>query len=158
MLQQRTATIAAIFSEVLANLAFMFTEEDLPPSPEGDPWMETTIGYRGPACGSLSFLCTRGFARVLAANLLAIDPEDRDADAKAPDAAKEFMNIVCGQLVTTLHGPEQVFDISIPRNRPLNEGPDLMLSPGPESCTLSVEGFPVQLTFLPGVEPDGRRG
>jgi len=120
MLRQRTATPATIFSEVLANLAFMFTDEDIPAPAPGDPWLETIIEYRGSVCGTLTFLCTRGFARLLAANLLAIDPQDPAADTKAEDAAREFMNIVCGQLVTTLHGAERMFDLSIPRSTPLN--------------------------------------
>ena len=148
MLRQRTATPATIFSEVLANLAFMFTDEDIPAPAPGDPWIETIIEYRGSVCGTLTFLCTRGFARLLAANLLAIDPQDPAADTKAEDAAREFMNIVCGQLVTTLHGAERMFDLSIPRSTPLESPPDLKAFSDSDGCTLSVEGFPVQLILV----------
>gem|GEM_PF-6175632 len=53
---QKTATLTTIFSEVLANLAFMFSEdeEDIIPS-AGDVWLETEIGYRGPQRGALRF-------------------------------------------------------------------------------------------------------
>lgn len=156
MLQQRTATATTIFSEVLANLAFMFVEDDAPAVAPEDRWMETTIGYHGSACGSLRFLCTEGFARLLAANLLAIDPSDPAAGARAGDAAKEFMNIVCGQLVTTLHGSDKVFDITIPESRLLDSAPDLDAVGTLDHCTFSVEGYPVQLTYTPDQRPAGK--
>lgn len=147
--QQKTATLTTIFSEVLANLAFMFTDDEPSVISSGEVWIETTIGYCGPAQGTLTLLCTRDFARLLAANLLGIDPEDEAADAKAHDAAKEFMNIVCGQLVTTLHGTQHVFDISIPIARELPTCPEPPPEGGPETCTLSVEGHRVHLAYMP---------
>jgi CheY-specific phosphatase CheX len=147
--QQKTATLTNIFSEVLANLAFMFTDEGPTVVSAGDVWIETTIGYRGAAEGTLKLLCTRDFAGLLAANLLGIDPEDESVEAKAHDAVKEFMNIVCGQLVTALHGTQKVFDISIPTAEDLPAFPDAP-DEARETCTLSVEGHHVRLSYLPG--------
>jgi CheY-specific phosphatase CheX len=148
--QQKTATLTTIFSEVLANLAFMFTDEEPAVISPGEVWIETTIGYRGTAAGTLTLLCTRDFARLLAANLLGIDPEDETADSRAHDAAKEFINIVCGQLVTTLHGTQHAFDISIPVSRELPTCPEPSGEEGSETCVLSVEGHRVLLAYLPG--------
>lgn len=149
-MQQQTATLTTVFSEVLANLAFMFTDSE-----PGDPvlegtWLETTISYHGPHQGSLHLRCTRAFTVLLAANLLGIDPDDEDAEAGADDAAKEFMNIVCGQLVTTVYGTEPVFNLSIPRSTPLEEPPDLYSEEVSTISTLWVEGHPVQLVYTPG--------
>ena len=47
MLQQKTATLTTIFSEVLANLAFMFTDDEPGPPSAGDIWLETFISYQG---------------------------------------------------------------------------------------------------------------
>jgi len=147
--QQNTATLTTIFSEVLANLAFMFTDDESTVVSAGDVWIETTIGYRGAARGTLKLLCTRDFARLLAANLLGVDPEDPAAESRAHDAAREFMNIVCGQLVTALHGTERVFDISIPTAVDLPSFPEPRQE-DPETCILSVEGHRVQLAYIPG--------
>lgn len=150
--EQKTATLATIFSEVLANLAFMFSdnEDDSIPS-AGDVWLETEIGYRGPQNGTLRFWCTREFTEQLVANLLGIDPENEDVEAQAADAVKEFMNIVCGQLITAIHGTEAVFDLTIPTLRELPETPQF-----PEedsySATLFVEGRPLHLAYELGTE------
>ena len=150
---QKTATLTTIFSEVLANLAFMFSEdeEDIIPS-AGDVWLETEIGYRGPQSGTLRFWCAREFSVRLAANLLGIDPDDDDAESQAVDAVKEFMNIVCGQLITAIHGTEVVFDLTIPALRELSETPRFSEDGGPHSSTLFVEGQRLLLCYEPGPE------
>ena len=150
MPMQKTATLATIFSEVLADLAFMFTDEEDWSSPSDDAWLETTICYQGAANGRLQFRCPREFTRRLASNLLGIEPEKVRVPDDADDAVKEFMNIVCGQLVTTVHGTEDVFNLTIPTVETMVEPPDCTLDDGINVSTLSVEGFRVQLAYQPG--------
>ena len=143
----KTATLATIFSEVLANLAFMFTDEEQPEVTTGDLWLETTISYSGSINGSLKLFCTRDFAVLLAANLLGTDLEDEEAQSDAIDAVKEFMNIVCGQLVTAYHGTEKVFNLTIPEVRELPAAPDLSAAEGDDSTMVCVDGHRVQLSY-----------
>lgn len=147
--QTKTATLKAIFSDVLANLAFMFTDEDIIEPDPGHVWLETTITYQGPKEGTLRFRCPRDFASLLAANLLGIDPEDQDAATQCEDAVKEFMNIVCGQLVTALHGEDDVYNLSIPRTVELYETPDLSDDGGVNMYTVSIDGKPIQMIYEP---------
>jgi CheY-specific phosphatase CheX len=149
MLQQKTATLRTIFSEVLANLAFMFTDEEEAEAPLGDTWLETVISYAGPSSGTLRFRCPTEFSALLAANLLGVDPLDDEAGAKGKDAVKGFMNIVCGQFITTVHGADDIFDLTIPEVLELPEAPDLKAMDSAESAALSVEGHLVQLSYLP---------
>lgn len=149
MPQQTAATLATIFADVLADLAFMFTDDEHRDPDPGDPWIETTIGYRGPASGDLSLRCPRSFTGLLAANLLGASVDDPDAAIAAEDAACEFMNIVCGQLVTALHGTEDVFNLTIPELNELDEAPDLTWDDGQSSSTISVEGNRIQLLYAP---------
>lgn len=153
MPQQKTPTLAAIFSDVLARLAFMFTD-DLPAEPPaGGEWIEASVGYRGPVEGRLVLTCTREFCTVLASNLLGTDPEDPEADTKAEDAVKEFMNIACGQYVTAIHGTEAVFCLSIPAVRPAEAPP--ADDGGPQQALLSVDGHLVRLRHEAGPAPAG---
>lgn len=147
MPQQRAATLATIFSDVLADLAFMFTDDAHEDASPDDPWLETHIGYRGRHCGDLRFRCTRSFTHLLAANLLGAEPGGEDAINSADDAAKEFMNIVCGQLVTALHGSEDIYNLTIPQIHVLETPPDLALDDGDNVSTISVEGHRIQLSF-----------
>ncbi len=150
MQKQKTATLTTIFSDVLANLAFMFTDDDVQLGTPGDQWLETRISYMGPHKGTLVFRCSRSFAVLLAANLLGLDPEDEHAEDSAPDAAREFTHIVCGQLVTTLHGSDDIYNLTIPEVSELLETPDLSDSGGDEESVLSVEGHRIQLIYRPG--------
>lgn len=149
MKQQQTATLTAIFSDVLANLAFMFTD-DSPAEPDpAERWLETTIGYEGTTGGgTLKLVCPASFGRVLAANLLGVDETDPQADEKIADAVSEFMNIVCGQVITALHGTEPVFDLTIPQTCELSAPPDLTPSSDPAVSDLTVEGHPVRLSYM----------
>lgn len=147
MQEQKAATLATIFSDVLADLAFMFTDDECADAAMEEHWLETKIGYRGPVCGDLSFRCTRAFSQLLATNLLGADADGDGNFAEADDAVKEFMNIICGQLVTALHGTEKVFDLTIPKIVALDDEPDLSLNDGASASTISVEGCRVQLLY-----------
>lgn len=151
--EQRTATLTTVFSEVLADLAFMFSDDDLNANPAiADAWLETEIRYDGPQCGTLRFWCTRGFSEQLAANLLGSDPDEGQLESEANDAVKEFMNIVCGQFITATHGTEDIFDLTIPSLREVDALPQLSDQPKLSSTTLFVEGQPVMLVYEPAVE------
>ena len=156
MSQTKTATLREIFSDTLANLAFMFVDDEpVNPDPNED-WFQTTIRYKGPRSGQLGLFCPRSFTTALAANLLGVNPEDRRANTQAIDAVKELMNILCGQLVTQLYGYDVLFNLSIPRCRMLDKPPCLDGPDDDNACTLSVGGSPVRLTqtFLAGEGPD----
>lgn len=152
MQQQQTATLTTVFSEVLASLAFMFTDDEQQNPPPDTVWLETRISYFGPFRGTLFLRCTRDFSTLLAANLLGIDSEDDQAATAAEDASKEFMNIVCGQLVTALYGTESVFNLSIPQLDVMSAPPDLDIPDDPRVSTLWVEGSPVQLSYVSKVQ------
>ncbi len=143
MLQQQRPTLTAIFSDVLANLAFMFIDESQAEPPPG-PWLETSIQYQGAVRGRLSLCCPREFSETLAANLLGVDSMELEGAGPAEDAIRELLNVVCGQFVTARYGTETVFHLSIPEVRPLGDGPPGLTADG-EQCELSVEGQPVRL-------------
>jgi len=128
----------------------MFTDDAHEDPAADDPWLETSIGYRGKYNGDLHFRCTRSFTYLLAANLLGAEPGGEDAVNSADDAAKEFMNIVCGQLVTALHGSEDIFNLTIPEISTMTETPDLSLDDGDNVSTISAEGHRIQLIFQRG--------
>lgn len=153
MQDQTTETLTTIFSEVLADLAFMFTDQEPRDMTPGGEWLETTIGYAGCNTGVLRLRCTRVFAIQLAANLLGLDPDDVETEHSAKDAVKEFVNVVCGQFITAAYGTEEVFDLTIPQVVELPEAPDLRSVDGTEESVLSADGQFVQLAHLPDQVP-----
>lgn len=146
MSEPNASTLKATLSEVLANLAFMFADDEAPDMPEPGPWLETSIGYEGPQCGTLRFACSRTFAVELAANLLGTEVDD-EASAKAADAAKEFVNVICGQLITRVFGSGDVYNLTIPETVE-REQPFADALPAIES-SLSVDGHSLRLRHEP---------
>lgn len=153
MQDQATQTLTTIFSNVLADLAFMFAEDELGDTVPGGSWLETTIGYSGTSTGVLRLRCTQEFSIQLAANLLGLDPDDPETERSAHDAVKEFMNIVCGQFTTGAYGNEDVFNLTIPQVVELFERPSLTFEDGVESSVLSADGALIQLSHLPNQVP-----
>ena len=150
MQEQKTATLATILSEVLQDLAFMFSDGEEDETTPGEVWLETEIAYEGASCGGLRLLCTRHFAATLATNLLGAEPDHVTNASEAHDAVKEFMNIVCGQLVTAWYGTEDVYNLTIPTIRELPETPPFAAPDTPDVATVYVEGQRLQLTYASG--------
>ena len=142
---QESAPLTAVFSEVLANMAFLFTEPpgEAPAVPAS--WLNCSIQYRGPKCGRLVLRTTPQFALSLAANLLNVDPETPEALGQGQDALKELVNVFCGQLLTTIYGREKTFDLSIPA---ISEAAAPLPSGGAEEAELYVDGQPIRLTHV----------
>lgn len=152
---QTASEVATILSDVLADLAFMFGgPEEHPLRPRPETWIECSIGYSGPVTGAIRFRCTRSFSVMLASNLLGVDPSDVDVKRKAEDAVKELVNIVCGHVVTTLHGDDAVFDLSIPRVAELADAPDWESDADDADATLYLDHQVVQIFHTLGATPE----
>ena len=144
----RPSTTAApeltqIVLNVLGDLAFMVTDDQPVDLAPGTVWMQADVSYDGAARGSLRCWCTRGFATELAANLLGIETLDSEAQVKAEDALREFMNVLCGQLVTLWHSRAAVFNLAIPTVRECIGGPSVGAIEARHVCRLSIDGEPL---------------
>jgi hypothetical protein len=138
-----------VVGEVLGDLAFLVSDDSPPAQPTGLTWLEGEIHYEGPQRGRLRCWCSRTFAVQLAANLLGLDARDAQVAASADDAVREFMNVVCGQLVTAWHGREAVFNLSIPEVRERDETP--RPQDGSDAwCGLAVSGEPFYCAYKAG--------
>ncbi|MBU0637891.1 MAG: chemotaxis protein CheX [Planctomycetes bacterium] len=135
-----------VVSEVLGNLAFMVGDDEDAVLPAGAVWLQCEITYRGPFSGTLTCWSTRDFAVELAANLLGIDRDEGEAHGGAEDALREFMNVLCGQLVTAWHGTEAVFTLSIPSLCECAETPPATDGADECRCQLSVGDEPFVCT------------
>jgi len=122
-------------SDVLSDLAFLFCDETVAPeAPLSPRRLEAIIRYDGSASGELTVEADESFARLLATNMLGAMPDGPDADDRAADALREFLNVLCGQFVTALHGDEDVFDFSIPAVRQINGPVQASL---PDDCAIA---------------------
>lgn len=141
--------LGTVVLDVLGELAFMVTDDTPPPLPAGTVYLQAEIEYRGPLHGRLRCWCTRGFAQRLAANLLGIEPGQAEAQLAAEDAVREFMNVLCGQLVTLWHGADPVFNLTIPTVCECLAAPAELGAEPRHSALLSIEGEPLLFRYDP---------
>ena len=139
--------LASVVLNVLGDLAFMVTDDSNIDLAAGTVLMRAEVGYYGEACGTLKCWCTRDFAAKLAANLLGIEPEEGEARIGGEDAVREFMNVLCGQLVTIWHGTEAVFNLSIPTVEECCEEPNMSGVEPRHQCRFSIEGEPLVCVY-----------
>lgn len=140
--QSGKIAIGTLMCEVLGTLAFMIRDDDTPLKTAEGPWITAEITYQGPINGRLRLWTTRAFANELAANLLGIDTNDPEAEDAINDAVREFMNVVCGQLVTAWYGSEAIFNLGIPAAWSLVELPAEVTNDA-NVTRLSVSGQPL---------------
>ena len=106
-----------VISRILSESAFIFTdplEEDDQPIIEEWGAEGVFLSFSGHSPGKISMWADKEFLRYTAANMLGIDEESDEASEKGIDALKEILNIIVGNLLTTVYGPEPVFDLGIP--------------------------------------------
>ena len=135
-----TPDLKTLVASVLEDLASLLADEQPAQTSVDTRWLEAEVTYEGTARGVLRCWCTHGLAEKLAANLLAVEPDEDAARAGAGDALREFLNVLCGQLVTSWHGPRGIYNLSIPTVRPCTEAPAAHATATNGLCRLSVEG------------------
>lgn len=110
-----------VISRILSESAFIFVdpleEDELPDVMEWEV-EGVFLGFSGYCTGKLSMWASKDFLRYAAANMLGIDEESEEASEKGLDALKEILNIIVGNLLTTVYGAEPVFDLGIPEKLP----------------------------------------
>lgn len=102
--------------DVLGKFAFAIADPAAPEeiAPPAEESLQVEMSFNGVMRGTLGLLTTRELGLEIAANLLGLEPDDDEIGSRAPDAIKEVLNVVCGNLLTELAGDEEVFDLSIP--------------------------------------------
>ena len=107
--------LKSVCEMVLEQIAFLFSESaeervDI----SGDDWYYGTMEFCGPLLGTMQIATRYQLSRLLAANMLGVEPEEEQSVRCAGDAVKELLNIVCGRFLTEAFGEDTVFTLSAP--------------------------------------------
>lgn len=109
--------------DVFEKLAFMFGEvipkEELPSVPGG--YVKSSMTFKGPFTGVLAMAVPEEMCVDIAANVLGLEAEDKLARDRASDALKEVLNVICGNALTAIAGPEPLFELTVPDFSPISE-------------------------------------
>ena len=116
-MQAETLESAAdVFSDCFEQFAFMFAEPSNADEVGGHsgPFVKVTMTVSGVHTGKLTLFAANTLCSDLAINVLGMEEDEEVTEKDGQDACKEFLNILCGQLVTNLFGDQVVLDLSIP--------------------------------------------
>lgn len=102
---------------ILEEAAFLFSEpldESAIPPGTWEP-VGVELRWTGPSTGVMRAWADPSFLPVLAANMLGIEEDDPESQAKGLDALKESLNMIVGNCLTEAWGPGPVFHLEVPR-------------------------------------------
>jgi CheY-specific phosphatase CheX len=144
MLTTNSNHLSAAFAGVLQRQAFLFAE---PASMQslGDPeagWVHAHITFSGPICGRFDLDLAGELRREIAASVLGLESDDEAAERSGDDALKELLNVICGNLLTTMAGDAAVFDLGLPE---VSAATETRPAISPQAMAFDVEGHPMAL-------------
>ena len=139
--------VAGVVAEVLEKQDFMFAEPSSELASQASRFLHAQMGFSGPVVGDLEIAAPWELCATLAANALGVEVDDQIAGQYAPDTFMEFLNLACGQLLTTLYGTSEEFWLSPPRIDELGQAGWVQACQRQGGIGLRVEEWPV-LVFL----------
>jgi CheY-specific phosphatase CheX len=148
----KPTTLTAAISEVIENLTMMVVDE-LETDEGFVPQLRGGIEFTGPVQGSLNIECSEVFSQKLAANLLGTEQENMETQASSWDALAELLNVVCGNLVTSLYDSDRPFNLSSPQINVIDtEQPDdskeqASTENDNQTAFMLLDGEPVKFTL-----------
>jgi chemotaxis protein CheY-P-specific phosphatase CheC len=139
--------IRTAFTHVLEKQAFLFPEAMAPEDfhPGEWPYLAGVIAFKGRYWGKILLAMPVEMSREVGANVLGLEPDDPSVAEHCVDAMKEILNVVCGHVLTALHGTGTVFDLSVPQVEEITSNDVGLMSQEPESIAFRVEEYPVVL-------------
>jgi hypothetical protein len=106
--------LAEATGEVLETMFFTGVYDPAQPGKaETEPRVGARVRFQGTPCGVLTLSLSEIAARALAANFLAVEPDNPLPDAESGLVVCELANMICGSLLSRVRTPEH-FRLSSP--------------------------------------------
>ena len=140
-------TLIRLLEVVLEQLAFVFTEEAEKEEliVQDGNYIHVAMSYTGTGShshkGHIEIAMPIEMSFLVAANILGIDDQEM-IKKSADDAARELLNIYCGQVLTTLFSTDEIFDLMIPEVTPFGADEWNVMVDNPDTIGVKIEEFP----------------
>ncbi|MBN1420668.1 MAG: chemotaxis protein CheX [Planctomycetes bacterium] len=117
-METKESILASVIQEVFETMAFevAVSPEDAPPD-EGSH-VQASLSFEGPLCGRVHLRLPRSSIPALAAQILGREDGNPIPEAEALDALCELTNVMGGNLLAAVAGPQAVFDLHPPTIEP----------------------------------------
>jgi len=106
--------------DVFENLVFMLHQPEMDPG-DAKPEIQAAVHFKGPFSGTLRIAVPKTILAELVANMMG---EESPTEAQGMDALGELANVICGNVISRIAGPERIFDLETPRVVPVGAGAD----------------------------------
>ncbi|MBN1980159.1 MAG: chemotaxis protein CheX [Chitinivibrionales bacterium] len=117
----QSASIETVVNEISCRILSETTYTFLDPlqqeqRPDLQLWEATGVGvdYHGVRSGHISLWADNNLKKIATSNMLGIEEGWTIEERKQNDALKEILNILCGNLITTIYGSTAVFELGLP--------------------------------------------
>ncbi len=150
MIPEQKQVVIHGFTGVLEKMAFLFAEpvEHVEELRLADvPLRKARMRFSGVLHGVLDLAIPKTLCIEVAANMLGRDLDDPGATARGDDAFRELLNVVCGQILTSLVGERPMFSLTVPEAGEMGPGELERLQSDVDTVGFSVDGSPVLLRF-----------
>lgn len=130
-----------VSSQVFEMSAFMAVfPPEMVDSDKEFPSIAASIDFSGPMKGRLILAVSPDIMPPLVTSMLGLDEDDTVSDASKRDALLEVLNMMCGNVLTGIHGVKPVFNLRPPVLISSEEAQEALSTVPPEShVTVSVE-------------------
>jgi CheY-specific phosphatase CheX len=149
MKSEQKELLSKVFCDALEKLAFMFGEpaemDEL--SPTGNKYLTAGMTFTGDMSGEISITVSEEMCIEIAANILGVNPDDKQAMNLGIDSFKEVLNVTCGQALTAIAGEKVLFNLSIPQVSELDASGWTEMMNKAETIGFLVDDYPVLLSF-----------
>lgn len=117
MSDQLSETLGAVAEETIMSLAFLFVmNEDEADCREDSEPVVACVDFSGPLNGALFVAGPRAMLPELTCNMLGFEEGAEPPSLEVQtDALMELLNVVCGNLLPEIAGPEAVFKVHAPK-------------------------------------------
>ncbi|MGC8739725.1 MAG: chemotaxis protein CheX [Candidatus Hydrogenedens sp.] len=138
--------IKKVLTDVAKEFAFMFADDWSEQQDAMPPYIKAEMSFSGPYKGNAIIVTPEELCREMMSNVLGIDEEETDIEVEPKDALCEFLNIFCGNFLTSLAGTEPVFELQPPSAEEINEEQWEKIRQDADFVELSLDDYPVYIS------------
>lgn len=115
VMQVTEQKLAEVVRDVLETMAFAFVAPEMAEDVPEARILRAEVAFRAPLGGVTSLAMPVPTLSELAGSMLAVPDGESCTEQQQRDALGEMTNVICGNVLALVAGPDAVFDLSPPR-------------------------------------------
>ncbi len=135
--------IKKVLTDVAQEFAFMFADLLSDQQKTQPPYIKAEMSFSGLYTGKAIIVSPDSLCKAMINNVLGIDEGSTDIEVEPKDALCEFLNIFCGNFLTSLAGTEPIFELQPPISGEIKEEEWEKIREDTNYLVLSLDEYPI---------------